>query len=82
MFPDSVLPPLPLVKGWVDAGVTVSVNCDATTTTGIFEGNGTNGAPRVTVSAQTGYPSLFGGYVAIGDSAVIGASAQAVVNGI
>ena len=72
---------VPLVPGWADSGVTVTVSCDATTTTGIFQGNA-GGAPRVTVSAQTSYPSLFNGYAVIGNSAVIAASSQAVVNGI
>lgn len=70
------------ISGWSDAQVTVSLDCDATTTTGIFIGNGTNGAPRVTVSAQTTYPSLFNGLVGIDDTAALAASAQAVVNGI
>lgn len=73
---------VPLVPGWTDAQVFVTLDCDATTTTGIFEGNGTNGAPRVTVRARTTYRSLFNGLVGLDDTAAIGASSQAVVNGI
>lgn len=73
---------VPLVQGWTDSQVSVTMNCDSSTTTGIFSGNGANGAPRVTVSATTTYPSLFNGLVGIDDTATISASAQAVVNGI
>jgi len=73
---------VPLVPGWDDADVFVTFDCDATTTTGIFQGNGTDGAPRVTVRTQTDYQSLFNGLVGIDSSAKVGATAQAVVNGI
>lgn len=72
----------PVVHSWTDAQVSVVMDCDATTTTGIFKGNGTNGAPRVTVIARTGYPSLFAGLVGLDSTGTIAASAQAVVNGI
>lgn len=74
--------PAPHVRGWTDGQVTVSLDCDSTTTTGIFSANGSDGAPRVTVSANTTYPSLFNGMVGLDDTGTIQASAQAVVNGI
>ena len=43
----------PVVAGWNDSGVTVSVACQ--TANGIYEGN-SNNAPVVTVSATVPYP--------------------------
>lgn len=78
-FPAGTVPHIP---GWTDGQVSVSLDCDSATTTGIFEGNGTAGAPRVTVSTTTTYPSLFNGFVGLDNTGTIHASAQAVVNGI
>jgi Flp pilus assembly protein TadG len=71
----------PLVRGWTNAQITVSVGCPSTTlTTGIYKGMAN--APRVTVSAAVPYPSLFGslGFNAL--SLNLNARSQAAVMGI
>lgn len=69
----------PLINGWTDnATVTVSVSCDAGTTTGIYRSL-TSGAPRVTVNASVPYTSLFGGLVM--DDLSLNAEAQTAVMG-
>lgn len=71
----------PLISGWVNADITVTVGCDATATDGIFKPL-TGGARIVTVSATADYPSLFEALGFIDSTASVNASAQAVVMGI
>ena len=71
----------PLISGWEDGDITITVACDIGTTTGVFESN-TGGAPIVTVSATADYPSLFGELFEDGQTPVVRASAEAAVNGI
>tara|TARA_R110000782_G_scaffold78293_6_gene156150 strand:+ start:3214 stop:3693 length:480 start_codon:yes stop_codon:yes gene_type:complete len=47
------------VPGWTDGQITITVSCDAATTTGIYTSQA-GGAPRVTVSAVVTYEPLFG----------------------
>lgn len=72
---------VPLIAGWENSDITVTMTCESTTTTGIFQSN-TGGAPVVTVAATASYPSLFGTLTDIDNDAQVVASAQAVVNGI
>jgi Flp pilus assembly protein TadG len=69
------------LSGWTDSQVTVTVSCDAGTTTGIYTGHA-GGAPRVTVSTTVPYTSLFGtvGFNTSGLS--LSASAESAVMGI
>jgi Flp pilus assembly protein TadG len=73
----------PTVPGWTDNStqVTISITCDATTKTGIYEAEPIDGAPLVTVSATVPYPSLFG-YIAFDLSGIkLNAKAEAAVMG-
>lgn len=75
----------PRVSGWLgDATgeITITVNCDATTTTGLYDKFAATGAPRVQVSARVAYPSILGllGFDTTG--AVVHGQAQAAVMGI
>lgn len=72
---------VPLIKGWTDGDITVSVACDSGTTTGVFKGNA-GGAPVVTVEATADYTSLFAEVVTGIDPILVRASAQSPVNGI
>lgn len=71
----------PVVSGWADGHVTVSIDCDDTLTTGIYR-EVPDGAPRVTISASVPYPSLFGslGFDAI--DLTLNGEAQAAVMGL
>ncbi|MEP3049783.1 MAG: TadE/TadG family type IV pilus assembly protein [Erythrobacter sp.] len=71
----------PLISGWENADITVTMACNSATTTGIFEGNA-GGAPVVTVSATADYGSLFDFLEEGEDGPIVRASAEAVVNGI
>lgn len=71
----------PLISGWANDDITVTVTCDATATDGIFTAL-TGGARIVTVSATADYPSLFEALGFIDSDASVNASAQAVVMGI
>lgn len=76
----------PRVSGWLgDAGgeITITVDCDATTTAGLYDKFATTGgAPRVQVSAVVAYPSILGllGFDTTG--AVVRGQSQAAVMGI
>jgi Flp pilus assembly protein TadG len=69
------------VSGWVDTDITVSVSCDATTTTGIYAER-PGGAPVVTVTATVPYTSLFGALGFDTSGLNLAASAQSAVMGI
>ncbi|MHA6317992.1 TadE/TadG family type IV pilus assembly protein [Altererythrobacter sp. CAU 1778] len=76
----------PRVPGWnatdvdgVDT-VTVTVDCDESTASGIYRDLGE--APRVTVAARVAYPSLFQTLGFDTTDAVVRAEAEAVVAGI
>ena len=71
----------PLIKDWTANDITVTVACNAGTTTGVFKGN-TGGAPIVTVAATADYTSLFSQLVTGSSVTQVRASAQSVVNGI
>lgn len=67
------------VSGWDAAEVSVTVSCDDTTTTGLYETVGT--APRVLVATTVPYPSIVGMLGFDTDGAVVRAQAQAAVMG-
>lgn len=71
----------PVVAGWTDDQVTVSIDCDDTLTTGIYR-ELADGAPRVTITASVDYPSLFGsvGFDSLG--LTLNGEAQAAVMGL
>ena len=72
----------PVVPGWTDnSTVTVSISCDAGTTTGIYKSQA-SGAPRVTVSASVPYPDLFGSIGFPTDGLILNAEAEAAVMGL
>ncbi len=71
----------PLISGWTNDEITVTVACDAAATDGIFAPLA-GGARIVTVSATADYPSLFDTLGFIDSSSSVNASAQAVVMGI
>lgn len=69
------------VSGWDNAEVTVTASCPGTAvTTGIYTGMAN--APRVTVSAQVPYPSLFNALGGFDANAVVAARQQAAVVGL
>jgi len=73
----------PVVPGWDDNAtqVTVTVECDSDTNTGIWAEE-PSGAPIVTVSAEVDYPALFGS-IALGiNGSKLRASSQAAVMGL
>jgi len=83
-YPDPATYPgsdIPAVPGWANDKISVTVTCDNTTVTGIYE-DLPDGAPRVTVTAIVDYPSLFGvlGFPATG--LTVSAEAEAAVMGI
>lgn len=72
----------PVVPGWTDAQVTVTVVCQAFVSTGIYNDLGEAG-PVVTVSASgVAYPSLFNGLVGLGGGINLSAKSSAAVIGI
>ncbi len=71
----------PKVGGWTDANITITVNCDATTTGGIYTGK-TGGAPRVQLSTSVTYPALFNQLGFNANSITMNYSTQAAVQGI
>lgn len=71
----------PVVPGWTADEVTVTIACDSTVATGIYESL-TDGAPHVVVSASVDYPSLFGSLFFTDASIKLNASAHAAVMGI
>lgn len=70
----------PTVPGWTDAQVTIAVTCTSGTG-GIYTGVSGN-APKVRVSAQVAYPSLFGTLGFDASSRYLNASAQSPVVGL
>ncbi|WP_031343178.1 TadE/TadG family type IV pilus assembly protein [Novosphingobium lindaniclasticum] len=70
----------PTVPGWTDAQVTIAVTCSpgASGLYSVVSGN----APKVKISAQVPYPSLFGTLGFGGTSRTLGASAQSPVAGL
>lgn len=71
----------PVVSTWTDAGTTVTVSCPTTAlTTGIY--NSIGNAPRVTVTANISYPSLFERITGLTTSWRLYSSNQAAVVGI
>ena len=72
----------PRIAGMAADDITVTHRCDATyEDAGIFRGT-TGGAPIVLVQARADYNSLFEQLGLIDSSAIVQASAEAVVNGI
>lgn len=71
----------PVVRGWTNANIAVTLNCSSATNTGVYQYT-TGGAPRIKVSAQVSYPSLFSilGF-AFAPNAKLNAAAQAAVMG-
>lgn len=70
------------LTGWTSpATITVSVNCSATTTGGIYKDK-TGGAPVVTVSASVPYSSLLGTVGLANPSLTLNAQSQSAVHGI
>jgi len=71
----------PLVSTWTDAGTTVTVNCPSTAiTTGIYSTMAN--APRVTVTANISYPSLFEVITGLRSTFRLYATDQAAVMGV
>lgn len=70
----------PTVPGWTDAQVTIAVTC-ASGTGGLYSVVSGN-APRVKISAQVPYPSLFGTLGFSATSRTLNASAQSPVAGL
>lgn len=68
------------VSGWDASEVSVSISCDDTTKTGLYEELGT--APRVLVATTVPYPSILGLLGFNTGGAVVRAQAQAAVMGI
>lgn len=69
------------VKGWTNSDITITVNCDSTTATGLYE-DVTGGAPRVLVSTVVTYPAILG-LLGFDTSGVkVRAQAQAAVAGL
>ncbi|MDF2639910.1 MAG: pilus assembly protein TadE [Novosphingobium lindaniclasticum] len=70
----------PTVPGWTDAQVTIAVTCSpgAGGLYSVVSGN----APKVKISAQVPYPSLFGTLGFGATSRTLGASAQSPVAGL
>ena len=71
----------PTLPGWDSAKVTVSVDCDSTTTTGLYVAV-SGGAPRVTVTADVPYLPLFGSIGFDVSSLSLKGDAQAAVMGL
>lgn len=72
----------PVVPGWTDAQVTVTVTCQAFVDTGIYSDLGEAG-PVVTVSASgVSYPSLFRGLAGLSGAINLSARSSAAVIGI
>jgi len=69
------------IVGWTDAGVTVSVACNAAFSEGIYT-TLASGAPVVTVSAAPDYPSLLGQLGLFNVGVKLRAEANAPVMGI
>jgi Flp pilus assembly protein TadG len=75
-------PGQPVVRGWTDAQVTVTVTCQAFVDTGIYTDLGEAG-PVVTVAATgVSYPSLFNGLGWLGSGIPLAARSSAAVIGI
>lgn len=68
------------VRGWSAQTVSVSLDCDTGTTTGLYRDIGA--APRVLVSTTVTYPSVLGMLGFDTRGAVVRAQAQAAVMGI
>lgn len=72
----------PVVRGWANGDIAVTLNCSSSTNTGIYQYT-TGGAPRVRVSASVRYPSLLSimgfGFAPV---AKLNAAAQAAVMGV
>ena len=71
----------PKVKGWTNTDITITVSCDSTTQTGLYE-TVTGGAPRVTVSTVVAYPALLGLLGFDTTNVKVRAQAQAAVAGV
>ncbi len=72
----------PVVPGWTDAQVTVTVSCESFVDTGIYNDLGAAG-PIVTVSANNvTYPSMFNALGGLSRSVSLNAFAHAAVIGI
>ena len=72
---------IPKVRNWLASDVTVTIACNATNNTGIYN-NVASGAPIVTVSANVDYPSLFEALGIIDSTAKLNARSSAAVVGI
>ena len=69
------------VPGWADDDITVSVQCNATYTTGLYSGIA-GGAPTVTVATVVEYPSILGLLGFDTSGAVVRGQANAAVTGL
>lgn len=67
------------VPGWVNADVSVSIDCEAVTT-GIY--TGADGAPQINITATVSYDSLFDGIGVLDSTYTLNASQQAAVMGL
>lgn len=80
----------PVVPGWTDAQVSVTLQCDAFVSTGIYTDLGDNDAsgdpdagPLITVAATgVGYPSLFNALGRMGGGFTLATESNAAVIGI
>lgn len=68
------------VSGWDAADITVTVSCDTTRATGLYQDRG--GAPRVLVATTVPYPSILGTLGFNTNGAVVRAQAEAAVMGL
>ncbi|MGX7953470.1 TadE/TadG family type IV pilus assembly protein [Tsuneonella sp. HG249] len=68
------------VSGWDAADISVTVSCDGTRNTGLYQTRGT--APRVLVATTVPYPSILGTLGFDTSGAVVRAQAQAAVMGL
>ena len=69
------------IPGWTNGDITVSYDCDGTTTTGLYK-SVDGGAPRVTVAADVDYTPLWGVIGFDASSLSLKAEAQAAVMGL
>jgi hypothetical protein len=68
------------VRGWDAADVSVSLDCDTGTRTGIYRDM--DSAPRILVATRVDYPSILGTLGFDTDGAIVRAQSQAAVMGL
>lgn len=69
------------VRGWTNSDITISVSCDAGTTSGLYS-DVAGGAPRVMVSTVVTYPAIYGLLGFDTSDWKVRAQAQAAVSGL